>query len=515
MSNTLNTRIQLKYDTYAHWMSSTFKPLAGEVCIAEIPSATTNTLTNSPPAIGIKVGDGTHTFSELDWIQGIAGDVYSWAKAANKPGYAANEITMNTLGDNPTSSNVQSIISSLNSRINTISSDLDALSGGEGGAGSISTQITSAIDLLDVNDISGFGAGKTLASLTETDGLIAATFQDIAITSAQVSGLTSALNAKAPLASPALTGTPTAPTATAGTNTTQIATTAFVKSAVDTAMSGLSGAMHFIGTATVAITDGSTTDPTISGYTFGTNGASAANGDVVLYGNKEFVWNGSAWEELGHEGSYALDTVKVEGGDGLSGGGNLTENRTITHAVPTNASAGTKGGTSGTRTYVQSITTDKFGHITGFTSATETVTDTTYTFAEGSVNGQFSVTPSGGSASQVTVHGLNNAAYKDVVTSISTATTDDTKLPTVAAVKGAINGLDSSVSATAASDNVYSVLTGVTQTDGKLTSKTEVTLAKIAKTGSVYDIAEGSNATTTGGVKYLILDCGSATVLVD
>ncbi len=37
------------------------------------------------------------------------------------------------------------------------------------------------------------------------------------------------VNAKAPLASPALTGTPTAPTAPAGTNTTQIATTAYVK----------------------------------------------------------------------------------------------------------------------------------------------------------------------------------------------------------------------------------------------------------------------------------------------
>ena len=34
---------------------------------------------------------------------------------------------------------------------------------------------------------------------------------------------------KAPLASPALTGTPTAPTATSGTNTTQIASTAFVQ----------------------------------------------------------------------------------------------------------------------------------------------------------------------------------------------------------------------------------------------------------------------------------------------
>jgi hypothetical protein len=42
-----------------------------------------------------------------------------------------------------------------------------------------------------------------------------------------------ALNLKANLASPALTGTPTAPTATAGTNTTQVATTAFVKSEIN------------------------------------------------------------------------------------------------------------------------------------------------------------------------------------------------------------------------------------------------------------------------------------------
>ena len=42
----------------------------------------------------------------------------------------------------------------------------------------------------------------------------------------------SALEQKAPLESPALTGTPTAPTASNGTNTTQIATTAFVQNAV-------------------------------------------------------------------------------------------------------------------------------------------------------------------------------------------------------------------------------------------------------------------------------------------
>ena len=48
----------------------------------------------------------------------------------------------------------------------------------------------------------------------------------------------------APLASPAFTGTPTAPTATAGTNTTQIATTAFVKTAIDDAITSALSASY-------------------------------------------------------------------------------------------------------------------------------------------------------------------------------------------------------------------------------------------------------------------------------
>ena len=47
-----------------------------------------------------------------------------------------------------------------------------------------------------------------------------------------VIGLQDALDGKASLSSPALTGTPTAPTAPAATNTTQLATTAFVQSAL-------------------------------------------------------------------------------------------------------------------------------------------------------------------------------------------------------------------------------------------------------------------------------------------
>ena len=51
----------------------------------------------------------------------------------------------------------------------------------------------------------------------------------------------------APLASPALTGTPTAPTAAQGTDTTQIATTAFVKAACDQVKVDLGAAFEFKG----------------------------------------------------------------------------------------------------------------------------------------------------------------------------------------------------------------------------------------------------------------------------
>lgn len=50
-----------------------------------------------------------------------------------------------------------------------------------------------------------------------------------------IPGINTVLTQKADKASPALTGTPTAPTADPGTNTTQIATTAFVAAAATTA----------------------------------------------------------------------------------------------------------------------------------------------------------------------------------------------------------------------------------------------------------------------------------------
>jgi len=58
---------------------------------------------------------------------------------------------------------------------------------------------------------------------------------------------------KANLASPELTGTPTAPTAAAATNTTQVATTAFVKTAVDNVIASAPGALDTLNELATAL----------------------------------------------------------------------------------------------------------------------------------------------------------------------------------------------------------------------------------------------------------------------
>ena len=69
-------------------------------------------------------------------------------------------------------------------------------------------------------------------SQTNVVNVLTSTSTTDALSAAQGKALNDALVLKAPLASPALTGVPTAPTAAAGTNTTQIASTAFVAAAI-------------------------------------------------------------------------------------------------------------------------------------------------------------------------------------------------------------------------------------------------------------------------------------------
>ncbi|EFB5220601.1 phage tail protein [Escherichia coli] len=72
--------------------------------------------------------------------------------------------------------------------------------------------------------------------------------------------INNALALKAPLASPALTGIPTAPTAAQGTNNTQIANTAFVKAAITALINGAPGTLDTLKEIAAAINN----DPNFS-----------------------------------------------------------------------------------------------------------------------------------------------------------------------------------------------------------------------------------------------------------
>lgn len=168
----------------------------------------------------------------------------------------------------------------------------------------------------------------------------------------------------APLASPALTGTPTAPTATAGDNSTQIATTAFVASAI----SGITGAMVFKGTVGTGGTAG-TSLPTTGvkvGDTYkvasaGTYASQAAKvGDLFIATATTPTW---AYVPSGDDAAV----TSITAGTGLTGG-TITTTGTIALA--------TSGVTAGT---YQGITVDSYGRVTsasdmGYTTNTGTVT---------------------------------------------------------------------------------------------------------------------------------------------
>jgi len=102
-----------------------------------------------------------------------------------------------------------------------VDNSLVTIAGGLSFGGTTLTATAAELNILD-------GVTATAAELNILDG-VTATTAELNFVDGVTSAIQTQLNARAPLASPALTGTPTAPTAAEGTNTTQIATTAFVQ----------------------------------------------------------------------------------------------------------------------------------------------------------------------------------------------------------------------------------------------------------------------------------------------
>ena len=235
----LNTRIALKYDSYENWTTHNPILLKGEIAIAELPvsgnkpgvgepnaEGSTPAIQNAPNIL-IKVGDGTNHYNDLKFVSALAADVYSWAKAATKPTYSANEITdldnyiSQTIQDTNTQyrivavdgaaysyklqkkdigeTNYSDVTGSVIS-LTGVDDRLDTLEAAIGENGAVDTKINTAIGALKYNDAAV--ANQFVTEVKETDGVIAVkraalVEADIpALSQSKVTGLVDALASK-------------------------------------------------------------------------------------------------------------------------------------------------------------------------------------------------------------------------------------------------------------------------------------------------------------------------------
>lgn len=203
-------------------VSTLTNPITGTLTSGYIPKATgANSLGNS----GIST-DGSGAV-DINYNNGLSGGLFQWggttvvksALYSNGNGYFSGNLLIGTTTDNGVDK------FQVNGGIST-----NALSGikfTNGSTWDINTDATT-FNISETNIATRFTINKTsgvlnIANLSGTGTRM--------VTADASGNLSTDSTTYAPLASPALTGTPTAPTAASGTNTTQIATTAFVQTA--------------------------------------------------------------------------------------------------------------------------------------------------------------------------------------------------------------------------------------------------------------------------------------------
>ena len=135
-----------------------------------------------------------------------------------------------------TAATLETAVDAVEERMNTAEADIIALETSATTSTGHTTATTNVHGIADTADL----ATKSYADNAKTDA---------------ISTSATAIALKADIASPALTGTPTAPTASVGTNTTQLATTAFVKAEVDAVIAAAPGALNTLDELAAALGD--------------------------------------------------------------------------------------------------------------------------------------------------------------------------------------------------------------------------------------------------------------------
>ena len=146
------------------------------------------------------------------------------------------------------------------------------------------------------------------------------------------------LQAAAPKASPALTGTPTAPTAAANTNTTQIATTAYVQTEIGDLIGGAPGALDTLNEIAAAINDDANYAATITSALAGKSPIAGSSSIVTVGTIGTGVWQGSE-----------ISTAYIANTSGTNTGDELPASTTVAGVVERATNSEANAGTDTTR----------------------------------------------------------------------------------------------------------------------------------------------------------------------
>lgn len=237
-----------------------------------------------------------------------------------------------------------------------------------------------------------------------------------------------------------------------------------------TDIEGLSGAMHYIGTTTASITDGNTSKPSdVTGT--GASGA-LASGDVVISGEKEFVWNGSKWQEFGSTGSLKALAFKDNATASYQPAG------TLTITLPTASKNVVSSVSTASKNVVSSVSTGSINSTTGTTTATTVVTGVT-TAAQTIATG----------GSTTTVKTVNTAATQ-VVTGVTTAA------QTVITGSSVANEILSFTTASIGKTTAVSTASLVSVTPYTTINTASINKVTAVNTGSVNSTTVATTATT-------------------
>lgn len=144
IEKTLNTRILLRYDSHENWVANDPVLKKGEIALSTI-SVKQNGTVNFVPSVLIKVGDGTHKYSELEFTYARAADVLECCKTES----GLTTFINNVIKDAGIATN--EALTALTNRVTTAEGDIDALETKVGDK-AVATQISDAIAALKLAD---------------------------------------------------------------------------------------------------------------------------------------------------------------------------------------------------------------------------------------------------------------------------------------------------------------------------------------------------------------------------